>query len=99
MWIALRVELVVRRVEVDASTAGRCLRRDLDGSAADTLSAACDREAVRGAIPVGPAESCDLSATHARGGGEMQCGVQPVMCTVLEEVRELFGCPHFWTQA
>jgi hypothetical protein len=68
-----------RRVEIDASTAGRCLRRDLDGSAADALSAARYREAVRRTIPVGPAESCDLSAPHARGGSDMQGGVKSEM--------------------
>ena len=55
------------------SSTGAGLDGDFDGAAADDLPAACDRDAMCGAVPVAPAESGEFAAAHARVCGEMEC--------------------------
>ena len=73
-------------VEVDAAPTRSSLHRDFDGAAADDLSAACDRDPMRGALPVAPAEPGELAAAHAGVGGETRCTVEPEVRCVRTEL-------------
>jgi len=65
-------------VEVDAAPAGPGLDSELDGPACDVLDRAGDRQPIVAPVEVGPLESCDFAAAHAREGGEVERRVEAV---------------------
>jgi hypothetical protein len=80
-------------VEFNSAPAGAGLDAELDGSTADALHGAHDRQSSTGAVEVAPSEADDLTAPHPGVGGKVQRRIQPLRCCGGEEPGEFVESP------